>query len=86
MGEQMTGLQRRVDELVFKETMVSTIVRADDDGASRALFDKAVDDTRTEWARRAAKDSDTAVASYSAHTVPKAKPNPSSESGEAPTV
>ena len=28
MGEQMTGLQRRVDELVFKETMVSTIVRA----------------------------------------------------------
>ena len=82
MGEQMTGLQRRVEELVFKETMVSTIVRADDDGTSRALFDKAVRKTRTEWARRAAEDSDTAVASYphyathSAHTVPK--PNPSS--------
>ena len=79
LREQTTGLQRRVEELVFKETMVPTIVRANDDGRSRAFFDKAVDDTRTEWARRAATDSDMAVASYSAHTVPK--PNPSSESG-----
>eukprot|EP00964_Phaeocystis_antarctica_P015494 scaffold8575_cov83-Phaeocystis_antarctica.AAC.1 len=78
MGEQMTGLQRRVEELVFKETVVSTIVRADDDGTSRALFDKAVRKTRTEWARRAAEDSDTAVASYphSLRTPPIRCPSP----------
>lgn len=70
LREQITGLQRRIEELIFKDTVLSTILTTEDDGASRELFDKAVRKARTEWVRRAAEDNDAAVASYG-HSVTK---------------